>query len=87
MHPPSIIDWVGFIGGTAVIVFLFGKLVTVLFFRKTYISPMMDKLFQVQDVSKISNIKKVNYTNKAINETTNQYKNFATKRSRTSVTP
>ena len=27
VHAPSVIDWVGFIGGVAVIVFLVGKLV------------------------------------------------------------
>lgn len=75
VHEPNLLDWVAFAGGLAVICFLGGKIVNHCFFRKKYISPMMDKLFQVQDVSRINNVKKANYTNKAINETTNPYKN------------
>ena len=55
-------------------VYLLGKIVNHLFCRKRYIANMIDSLFQVQDVSKISNIKKVNYTSKKINEPTNPYK-------------
>lgn len=36
---------------------------------------MMNQLFEVQDVSRISNVKKANYTNKAINQTISPYKN------------
>lgn len=40
---------------------------------------MVDKLFEVQDVSKINNVKLKNYTSKAINETTSEYKQYLTK--------
>ena len=55
---PLFSDWFGFLGGIAVVFFLLGKVINHIFFRKRFISPMMDKLFQVQDVSKISNIKR-----------------------------
>ena len=74
VQSPKLLDWLGFMGGIAVIYFLLGKLVNHICFRKKYVSPMMNELFQVQDVSKISNVKKTNYTNKAINETTSQYR-------------
>lgn len=67
VHEPNLLDWVAFAGGLAVICFLVGKIINQCFFRKKYISPMMDKLFHVQDVSRINNVKKANYTNKAIN--------------------
>ena len=74
IEPPLLLDWLGFIGGIAVLCFLVGKIVNYIFFRKKYVSPMMDQLFQVQDVSKIDNVKKERFTNKAVNEPTNQYK-------------
>jgi len=55
---PELIDWLGFLGGISVFFFLVGKLANHCFFRKKYVSPMMDHLFQVQDVSRISNIKR-----------------------------
>ena len=45
VKPPSQIELVAFIGGIAVIYFLLGKIINHVFFRKTYVSPMMDKLF------------------------------------------
>ena len=71
---PYLIDWFGFIGGISVVVFLLGKTVNHIFFRKQFISPMMNQLFQVQDVSKINNVKRQNYTDKAINNTTSPYR-------------
>lgn len=68
-------------------VFLLGKIVNRLFCRKRYIANMIDSLFQVQDVSKISNIKKVNYTSKKINEPTNPYKNKKGTATSSPITP
>lgn len=75
IHQPKIFDWVAFVGGMAVVVYIAGKLFNRMFCRKKFISHMMNILFEVQDVSKLSNIKKVNYTDKKINEVTSQYKN------------
>lgn len=44
---PQVLDWLGFIGGISVVVFLLGKLINHVFFRKQFISPMMNQLFQV----------------------------------------
>ena len=45
VQPPKIIEYISFVGGIAVIFFLLGKIVNHVFFRKKYISPMMDTLF------------------------------------------
>jgi len=42
---PKLLDWLAFLGGISVIYFLIGKLVNHFFFRKKFVSPMMDKLF------------------------------------------
>ena len=42
---PKLLDWLGFAGGIAVVSFLLGKVVNHIFFRKKYVSPMMDQLF------------------------------------------
>ena len=45
-----------------------------LFLRKTYISAMLDKLFQIQNVAKISNVKKSEYSESRINDIASPYK-------------
>ena len=44
---PELLDWLGFLGGISVTCFLVGKFVNQVCFRKKYVSPMMDYLFQV----------------------------------------
>ena len=78
VHEPILIDWVAFLGGITVIIFSLGKLLNNLCCSKRYISPMMEHLFQVQDVSRINNVKKVNYSNKALNNPTNPYRRAQT---------
>merc|ERR1712051_999630 len=70
------VDWFAFVGGISVLCFLFGKTINHIFMRDAHIGPMMEKLFEVQDVSKLNNIRLDKYNNKAINEITNPYNPF-----------
>ena len=47
VHEPVMLDWVAFLGGIAMIVFLLGKMFNECCFGKKYISPMMDQLFEI----------------------------------------
>ena len=67
-------EWFAFIGGISVVFYMLGKIVNHLFLRKTYISAMLDKLFQIQNVAKISNVKKSEYSESRINEIASPYK-------------
>ena len=54
---PKMVDWFAFVGGISVLCFLLGKTINQIFMRDPHIGPMMEKLFEVQDVSKLNNIR------------------------------
>ena len=80
IQQPKILDFLGFFGGLAVVIFVLGKMMVACLpcCKKRYVKSLIELLFQVQDVSKISNIKKVNYTDKMVNAPTDPYKKKGT---------
>ena len=83
VHQPSILDLVAFVGGISVVCYLIGKLaIDNSCLRPRYISPLLDRLFQVQDVQKLDNIKRARYTDKAINAINDPYKKIQAQQQR-----
>ena len=75
---PQMLDWLAFIGGISFLFFCIAKFLNDnLCCSKNYISPMMEKLFDVQDISKLNNVKYDRYSNKAINRESSNFRRLA----------